>query len=90
MLLPSGSDIASGRYTYRANIVTIHPQRGVIKIIGRFSDDRLLTGTEIRQKMQSIGEKAVDENNLKIPGESDWVGGRVKRIEILTTLVNKL
>ena len=87
MLLPSGIE-ATSRYTYRSWIVIDHPARGIIKIIGRFSEDRLLTGKQIREMMEYIGEKAVNEDNLKNRDRSKWVGGRVRRIEILTTLVN--
>ena len=83
MLLPDPN--IGTKYLYRANIVTDDPQRGIVKIVGRFGDDRLLTGRQIREKMEAIGEQSVDSANTQGPGYQ--FGGRVRRIEILSTLV---
>ena len=92
-----------GRYTYRATIVIQHPFAGDLvthskagkllkfpylekRIIGRFTENRLLTGTEIREKMESIGEKAANTGSTR--DRNYEIQGKVRHIEIQTTLVN--
>lgn len=101
MLIPSGSDLARGRYTYRAKIILKHPYFGkeIVgkggrrwyeqEIIGRFNNDSLLTGKQIREKMQSIGEQALNTSGRKTQVPQYNVQGRLKRIEILATLINE-
>lgn len=71
------------KYMYRANIVIETPY-GEYSVMGRYGGYRNQPGSMIRDRMRAIGEQQINTANR----QGYLMEGRVKRIEILTTLVN--